>query len=391
MPSWLTAKGRLLPSVIGAVGVTLWATETTLVNLAPRVPPLEIVALAFGFAALLTPIVWVITKENPFKAFGLPKRVWLLMVTSLVGYHACIYFATQRAPAAPAALLQGTTPLLIVLGSAFLPGERLRWWHLVGAGLGFSGVLLLINAGGSVDTHPGNDPIFYLSLIGVAAGLWGLYSVVTRRLADVPTSSLGMFYAASAVVALVAHFALESWIMPTFEEWLAIAALGILPMGLAIYFWDFGVKRGDIQALGVFSYSEPFIGAALVALVTGATLHIDFLWSGALVVAGAVVASASLWNFKEREAKPAIASQISKSVLPSVENTRQRLTRLRVLILRRVARVSRDETLANPNSELSLLLMALRVTLELSEELEVLDDLGSGNAAPSVTVLNRAA
>ena len=242
MSSWTSAKGRLLPSIIGAVGVTLWATETTLVNLALRVPPLQIVALAFGFAALLTPIVWLITKENPFKAFKLPKRVWLLMVVSLVGYHACIYFATQRAPAAPAALLQGTTPLLIVLGSAFLPGERLRWWHLVGAGLGFSGVLLLINAGGSIDTYSGGDPIFYLSLIGVAAGLWGLYSVLTRRLADVPTSSLGMFYAASAVVALLAHLALESWISPTFDEWLAIAALGILPMGLAIYLWDFGCQ-----------------------------------------------------------------------------------------------------------------------------------------------------
>ncbi len=295
---------RLVASLIGAVGVTLWATETTLINLAPAIPPLQTVALAFGFAAMLMPVVWILTGDNPFAAFRLPKRVWLLMVMSLVGYHACIYFATQRAPAAPAALLQGTTPLLIVLGSALLPGERLRWWHVAGAALGFGGILLLINAGGTAETTTDNA-VFYLSLIGVAAGLWGLYSVVARGLADVPTSSLGMFYAASALVAFAGHLLLESWVAPTLGEWLAIAALGVLPMGVAIYFWDYGVKRGDLQALGVFSYSEPFIGALLVALVTGAALQIDFLWSGALIVAGAVVASASLWKRREAVLSPA--------------------------------------------------------------------------------------
>ena len=122
-------RSKLAASVIGAVGVTLWATETTLINLAPRVPPIETVALAFAFASTLTPLTWLVTRQNPFIAFKLPLRVWILMVGSLVAYHCCIYFATQRAPAAPAAMLQGTTPLLIVLGSAFLPGERLRWYH----------------------------------------------------------------------------------------------------------------------------------------------------------------------------------------------------------------------------------------------------------------------
>ena len=39
---------------------------------------------------------------------------------------------------------------------------------------------------------------FYLSLIGVAAALWGLYAIFSRSQPDVPTSALGVFYAASA-------------------------------------------------------------------------------------------------------------------------------------------------------------------------------------------------
>jgi drug/metabolite transporter (DMT)-like permease len=383
----MTAKGRIIPSMIGAVGVSLWATETTLINLAPRIPPLEIVALAFGFAALMTPLVWLCTGENPFDAFKLPKWVWLVMVLSLVGYHSCIYFATQRAPAAPAALLQGTTPLLIVLGSAFLPGERLRWWHMLGAGLGFCGVLSLINAGGTEVQTSGNA-IFYLSLIGIAAGLWGLYSVVTRSLADVPTSSLGMFYGASAVLAMVAHLSLESWVTPVPSEWLVIAALGIFPMGLAIYFWDYGVKRGDIQALGVFSYAEPFIGAALVALVTGAAIRIDFLWSGALLVAGAVVASASLWKSSEGvKVSPHVATEAVEAftgdLLPS-EMGKEHLALFGNVIMERLAGLEADpDAFLTHENEMKSLVKALRKTMTLLNEIHHKSEAAPGAPVPT--------
>ena len=183
--------GRHGPTLIGAIGVALWATETTLITYTTAIPPLQTVAVAFAFAALLSPILWLVSGTPPWAAFQQPPRVWLLTVGSLTGYHASIYYATQKAPAAAAALLQGTTPLMIVIGSAVLPGERLRWWHVVGACLGFCGVVMLIENGGQAKAT-GPNPVFYLSLIGVAAGLWGLYSVASRRLPEVPSSTLGI-------------------------------------------------------------------------------------------------------------------------------------------------------------------------------------------------------
>lgn len=298
---------RLLPSLVGLVGVMLWASETTLITFTTAIPPIETVGLAFAFAALLSPLIWWYTGSGPREAFRQPPRVWILVVSALVGYHACIYFATQKAPPAAAALLQGTTPLMIVLGSAFLPGERLRWWHIVGALFGFAGVLLLIDTGGEA---PGDwiDSTFYLTLIGVAAALWGLYAIVSRCHPDVPTSALGIFYAASALISLAAHATLEVWVTPSASEWAAIAGLGILPMGLAIYFWDHGIKRGDIQALGVLSYLEPFVGAVLVTLFAGGTLDLSLLLPGLLVVGGAALASANLW-MPEGSAAPSATAQ----------------------------------------------------------------------------------
>lgn len=289
------ASGRLLPSLIGAVGVMLWAAETTLITFTTAIPPLQTVALAFVFAAMLSPLVWWFTGSGPGEAFRQPLRVWIVVVGALVGYHACIYYATQKAPPAAAALLQGTTPLMIVLASGLLPGERLRWWHVAGAILGLAGVVLLVDNGGDT-TGDWIDAEFYLSLIGIAAALWGLYAIVSRTQPDVPTSALGIFYAAAALICLAAHIGIETWVPPSPSEWTAIAGLGILPMGLAIYFWDHGIKRGDIQALGAFAYVEPFIGAVLVALFAQGMLDASLLLPGLLVVGGAMLASASLWK-----------------------------------------------------------------------------------------------
>ena len=75
----------------------------------------------------------------------------------------------------------------------------------MGAVLGLCGVLLLIeNSGGTAQTS--GQAVFYLSLIGIAAALWGVYSLVSRSFADVPSGAMGTFYAAAAIVAGLGHF-----------------------------------------------------------------------------------------------------------------------------------------------------------------------------------------
>ena len=62
-----------------------------------------------------------------------PPAVWLLGVAGLFFYHALYFTALSHAPPVDASLIAYLWPLLIVLGSALLPGERLRWWHGAGA------------------------------------------------------------------------------------------------------------------------------------------------------------------------------------------------------------------------------------------------------------------
>lgn len=291
----LLGGGRGMATLAGLGAIALWASETALITFTGDLPPLQIVALAFAIAALPSPLVWRAAGVAPSAIVRQPLGAWLLTVPSLLGYHACLYYAVQKAPAAPAALLQGCTPLLIVIGSALLPGERLRWWHLAGTAAGLVGVMALI-AGEGAGAASTPDAGFHLALIGTAAALWGVYSLLTRTFLDVPTAAMGVFYAATAVVAGLAHLLFEDWVAPSATEWAVIAALGLLPMGLALYLWDHGVKRGDLQALGASSYAEPFLGALLIVLLGQGELGWPLLWAGVLIVGGAALAARGVWG-----------------------------------------------------------------------------------------------
>jgi drug/metabolite transporter (DMT)-like permease len=221
-------------------------------------------------------------------------RVWLLGVGGLFGYHALYFAALQLAPPAEANLVNYLWPLLIVLLSAPLAGERLGWSHLLGALLGFAGVALLAVSRGV--NFASVYALGYALALGCAFA-WSLYSVLSRRFGETPTDAIAAFCAAAAVLSLVCHLLFEHTVWPaTPSAWLAVLALGLGPTGGAFYLWDHAVKRGDIRALGALSYAAPILSTALLIACGLAQPTSALLLAALLVTAGAVLASRDMWQ-----------------------------------------------------------------------------------------------
>src|SRR5260221_882406 len=196
------------------------------------------------------------------RAGALAAPVWMLGIGGLFGYHALYFAALQLAPPAEANLINYLWPLLIVLLSAPLAGERLGWTHLAGAALGFAGVALLA-FGRGVD-FASQYAAGYALALGCAFA-WSLYSVLSRRFGQTPTDAIAAFCAVSAVLALACHLVFESTVWPAdAKAWLAVLALGVGPTGGAFYLSDHAVKHGDIRALGAASYATPILSTALL-------------------------------------------------------------------------------------------------------------------------------
>jgi drug/metabolite transporter (DMT)-like permease len=227
--------------------------------------------------------------------------VWILGVVGLFGYHFAYFTALRNAPPVEAGLIAYLWPLLIVLFSALLPGEQLRLHHVVGALLGLAGAVLIVTKGGAVDFQ--GEYLFGYAMALVCALIWSSYSVISRRFSEIPTDVVTGFCLVTSVLAAIAHVFLEETIWPsTIVEWLATVGLGLGPVGLAFYVWDYGVKHGDIQVLGAASYLAPLL-STMVLIVAGFGA---FTWvvAGAclLITGGAALAAKEL--FTQRRARP---------------------------------------------------------------------------------------
>jgi drug/metabolite transporter (DMT)-like permease len=280
-------------TAIGFGAILLWASLAVLTTIAGPVPPFQMTAMAFALGFSLAAVKWIITRESVLAHLTLPLPVWVLGVGGLFGYHACYFAALALAPPVEANLLNYLWPLLIVLFSGLLPGEHLRWWHLAGGVSGLAGCALLVGGGA------GGIELKYAAgyMAALAAALtWSTYSVLSRRVREVPTDAVGAFCGATAVLALIAHLLFERTYVPQGGEWLALLVLGFGPVGAAFYLWDYGVKRGDIKALGALSYMTPLLSTLLLVLFGHAEPSVRLGLACPLIVGGAVLASRELWG-----------------------------------------------------------------------------------------------
>jgi len=254
---------RAQATAVGLIAVLLWSLLAVLTVGSAPVPPLLLNAITFSIGGSIG-LVWVLASGGIRQLLSVGWRVYAFGTAGLFGYHFLYFSALRLAPAAEAGLICYLWPLLIVFLSGLMPGERLTGLHLAGALFSFAGTALLLlapRAGpGLTNALPGFACAF------LAALTWAGYSVLSRRLGAVPTASVAVFCLLTAALSGLVHLAVEPTLWPVGAQgWLACVGLGIGPVGVAFYVWDIGVKRGDIQLLGVAAYAAPLLST--VALV----------------------------------------------------------------------------------------------------------------------------
>jgi drug/metabolite transporter (DMT)-like permease len=268
-------------TLFGFAAIVMWSLLAVLTVASGTVPPFQLAALTFAIGGGIG-AAWIAATGN-WTVLRQPWKVWVLGVAGLFGYHALYFIALRFAPPAEAGLLNYFWPLLIVLFSGLLPGERLHAHHLIGTLLGLIGTVVLFMGQGLA---PALQFIGGYSAAFCAAFVWAGYSVLSRRFASVPSAAVAGFCLVTAALAALFHLVLETTVWPQgTTQWLAVLALGIGPVGLAFYVWDIGVKRGDIKLLGVASYAAPIL-STLALVAAGYAQPRPTLWLAALLIAG---------------------------------------------------------------------------------------------------------
>src|SRR5260370_14914852 len=139
--SLASARASAAATLIGCLAILLWSALALLTAASGEAPPFELAALPFALGGAFG--LAYTAARGRIGALIQPWPVWLVGVGGLFGYHALYFAALRRAPPADASLIAYLWPLLIVLFSALLPGESLRWRHILGAALGLMCAVVL--------------------------------------------------------------------------------------------------------------------------------------------------------------------------------------------------------------------------------------------------------
>lgn len=239
----------------------MWATLGLFGAGSGNVPPFLLNAFCFGLSGLGA-LIWL-AASGKLHLLKQPWQVWAFGTTGLFGFHFFYFTAIRNAPPVEANLINYTWPLLIVLFSSLLPGEKLKTHHIIGTILGFIGAALLIAGSSEIQFSAG--AILGYSAAVASSLFWSSYSVLSRRLGKVPTEAVTGFCLLTALLSAICHFMLEETVLPASSlEWANLIALAAFPVGVAFFTWDIGVKKGDIQVLGAAAYSAPLLSTLLL-------------------------------------------------------------------------------------------------------------------------------
>ena len=259
--------------------ILMWSSLAVLTVTITHIPSLLSVGLVLIFASIPGLKYW--------RQWKLPWKVWLSAVIGMFGYHFLLFDAFSRSPAMSVNMIQYLWPLFIVLGTPLFSKSRLNFGHVIGAILGFGGVLLTL----------AQEPIAFnvADLFGygeafIAALLWAFYTLSNRRYTKMPMSAVAGFCLFSGILAL-SSYALTADIqaaIPSTSDLLVIALLGLGPMGLSFYTWDYAIRHGDTRVIGALAYLAPLLSVIWMAVfIPEVTLKSVYLVTLILIIGGA--------------------------------------------------------------------------------------------------------
>ncbi|MCX7364241.1 MAG: DMT family transporter [Alphaproteobacteria bacterium] len=178
--------------------------------------------MLFRSAVALLPIAIIVWRSGHLSSVH-SKRPWLQVARIIAGLGSTIgfFYVFPRMPLVDAYAISFAAPFFMVALSVPLLGEQVGWRRWTAVGVGFVGVLLMLDPWG-IEFHA-------MSLIVLGATFCYSLSTILVRLTsryDQDAATLFWFAAVSSLVSLAG--AIPEWIWPTPIDWMWLILLGLL-------------------------------------------------------------------------------------------------------------------------------------------------------------------
>lgn len=135
----------------------------------------------------------------------------------------CFFSALRLMPLADTLAIAFSAPILIVLFGAAILKERVGPWRWSAVAVGFIGILVMVRPGTSMLDWP-------VMLALMSSIFYALWMLTTRAMPEEESSIAMLFYSTIFFVLAGAVAAPVVWVTPSLEDFMVLAALGLLSM-----------------------------------------------------------------------------------------------------------------------------------------------------------------
>ncbi len=272
-----------LGDILILLTVVLWGASFTVIKSAyDEFTPLAFAGVRFVIASLGLLLILAVLRQP----LAIARRD-LLRVAAVGIFHVGFYqiffsVGLKYTTASNSILIINTAPVITALLVWLTRAEPITWRQAVGILLAATGLILLVEAGGSVSSgHLKGDLITMLAAVSYAVTpviVLPLY----KRYSSLTIMTLGMVFGTLLLLLVgLPELARQSWgVSPVAWAQLGYAALGAGTLGYL--FWYEGIRRIGPTRAAAYFYLIPPIGVVIAVKV----LHEPF---GVLHLAGAVV------------------------------------------------------------------------------------------------------
>jgi drug/metabolite transporter (DMT)-like permease len=274
-----------------AIIVLTWAGNWPLMKLAlGQVPPLKFVLLRLAGSLVLIAPVLLATRQRLLPYRGERLTLFWVGEMQVAGFLICSIIGLSILPAGRAIVLAYTMPLWAIPIGVFIWPEPHSRTQLVGAAIGFAGLVLFMNPA-LVDWR---DPRILAgnALLIVAAILWALGSCLYRRREFRSPFWAQTFWQLAVSLPPVAAIVVVA--APGAIDWSPVLVAIVLyncvvTTALGYFFWGKVLSMMPAAMAGQVLTLTPIGGFVLSLIMFGGTLTLDVLVSLALIVAGIFV------------------------------------------------------------------------------------------------------
>jgi drug/metabolite transporter (DMT)-like permease len=288
----MLSSRRTLAIIEATLAVIFWGVSFVATKVAiQEVSPATVVWLRFAMGIFVLGLAVLLRRQFVLPARGDLPYFALLGFLGITFHQWLQSTGLQTAQATTTSWIVATTPIFMALLGWLILKERLLWLQILGIGVAFLGVLLVVTGGDLASLAHGKFGAYGDFLVMISAPNWALFSVLSRKGLQKHPASLLVFYVMifgwlfTSVLFLLGSGWMEIANL-TWKGWLAIGFLGVFCSGISYVFWYDALAVLPVAQTGAFVYLEPFVTVIVAAFILNEPLLLASVLGGLAILAG---------------------------------------------------------------------------------------------------------